>query len=553
MFMRLPTLLACLTVSASLYAVACRSDDNNTPSDGQGSNGSGNFVKIQQVQDDAMAPGTAVNLHDVVVTAIDNYGTKVGDIWVEEKEGGKRSGLHVFKAQTSDVAMLAIGDEIDLKGAIKSEFALTGSNADSTGRTETELEPASGGQITIAKLGMSTTITPDKVDALAIGKMYDPSMSATGGGTAFSSAWEDWEGVLIELDNVDALNASACVGTACSDPTLKKFSITGIATAESSLAAFADDANIKRGYCFGSITGVVSYFYDYLIYPRSAADMTGNGTSCPAAEQATGTDGTVCTDGTDNDGNGFADCADLGCEAGSNAWLGADGCQAADTTCGCSKNYASGASVQSVNTMQATASSAVYLRDVYVTAVNGTFSYWVADSTTAAVNGGILVFSKPPTGAVVGQKISTLQGIGGPFGSGTLKVIELSNATASAPSGTNSLTPIMGVATDMLTDATNGAQYTGSLVTLTKAKVTVAENSFGQIELTDTAGKKIKIDDDAWHFYGGTGTTTGTNGAAPALNACLTVTGIMDVQTTDQIRTINPRSAADLVTATGCP
>src|SRR3569833_3715391 len=96
--MRLPTLIACLSATVSLYTNACRSDDNNTPTDGQGSNGSGNFVTIQQVQDDAMAPGSAVALHDVVVTAIDTFGSKVGDFWVEEKGGGKRSGVHVFKA-----------------------------------------------------------------------------------------------------------------------------------------------------------------------------------------------------------------------------------------------------------------------------------------------------------------------------------------------------------------------------------------------------------------------------------------------------------------------
>src|SRR3954468_2689763 len=60
MFMRLPTLLACLAVSASVV-IACRGgdDDTKTP-DGGGSNGSGGFVKIQDVQNDAMPPQTPV-------------------------------------------------------------------------------------------------------------------------------------------------------------------------------------------------------------------------------------------------------------------------------------------------------------------------------------------------------------------------------------------------------------------------------------------------------------------------------------------------------------
>src|SRR5664279_1872535 len=208
MFMRLTSLIAVL----SLSILACgRSDDTTTP-DGQGS-GSGNTVKIQDVQSDTMAPGTAVALANVVVTAIDEFGAKTSDIWVEEMGGGKRSGVHVFKTANADVMTLAIGDVINLKGAIKSEFALTGSNADKSGRTVTELEPASGGAIVITKTGQTATITPDKVDALAIGQMYDSTMSATGGGPAFSNAWEDWEGVLVELDNISAQGVAKPFGS----------------------------------------------------------------------------------------------------------------------------------------------------------------------------------------------------------------------------------------------------------------------------------------------------------------------------------------------------
>jgi len=551
--MRLPTLVACLSATVSLYAVACRSDNNNTPTDGQGSgSGSGNFVKIQQVQDDAMAPGTAVNLHDVVVTAIDNFGAKVGDIWVEEKGGGKRSGVHVFKASLSDVAMLTVGDEIDLKGAIKSEFALTGSNADPSGRTVTELEPASGGAITITKLGMSTTITPDKVDALAIAQMYDPSMSATGGGTAFSNAWEDWEGVLIELDNVAAAGAAKAFGSTTPTPADNySFGITGVAKAEGSLTDITM-SSIARGTCFGQMTGVVDYFYDYLVLPRSGTDFNTTGTACPQPEQAAGTDGTKCTDGVDNDGNGFSDCADLGCEAGSGAWLGAT-CGTGDAMCGCSVNLASTTSVHSVDTTYATTSSPAILRDVYITAiptnVTSPSSYWVADSLTAAANGGVLVFSKPPTGATVGQKISTLQGIAGPFGNGSLKTLEVSTATASTPAGTGVIVPLVGIATDTLSGATTGAPYNGSVVTLSKAKVTAAANTYGEVELTDGNGKKIMMDDEAFKYYGGTSAAP----TPPALNACLVVTGVMEANTNDLIRTINPRGATDIVTATGCP
>jgi hypothetical protein len=545
--MRLPTLIACLTVSASLYAVACRSDDNNNPTDGQGSNGgSGSFVKIQDVQSEAMVPGTAVALHDVVVTAIDNFGDKKGDFWVEEKEGGKRSGIHVFKAQLTDVGMLTVGDEIDLKGAIKTEFALTGSGGDSTGRTDTELEPASGGQITITKLGTSTTITADKVDALAIGQLYDSTMAATGGGPAFTNAWEDWEGVLVELDNVSAQGAAKAFGSTTPTPA-DNFSlgITGVAKLEGTMTDITM-SGIARGTCFAQVTGVVDYFFDYLVLPRSSTDFATGGTACPALEQAAGTDGSKCTDGTDNDGNGFSDCSDLGCEVGTNAWLGAT-CGAGDAMCGCSKNFASGSSVSSVNTTLATTSSAAYLHDVYITAINGTSSYWVADSLTAAANGGILVFSKAPTGATVGQKIATLQGIAGPFGTGALKQNEISNATAGALSAAGTVVALSGIALDTLTGATTGAPYTGSLVTVGPVKVG-AIGAHNQVTLTGAGNKTITMDDDASFGYGG-----GSNATPPAANSCLNVTGVMDAQTTDQVRTINPRTVADFVTTTGCP
>jgi hypothetical protein len=473
---------------------------------------------------------------------------KTNDIWVEEMGGGKRSGVHVFGANAADAMMLTVGDVINLKGAIKSEFALSGSNADSSGRTVTELEGATQGSIVITKTGQTATITPDKVDALAIGQMYDSTMSATGGGPAFSNAWEDWEGVLIELDNVAAVGAAKPFGSTSPTPADSySFGITGVAKVEGSLTDITM-SSVARGTCFGQMTGVVDYFYDYLVFPRSAADFNTTGTACPALEQATGGDGSKCTDGMDNDGNGFTDCADLGCEAGSGAWLGAT-CTAGDAMCGCSVNLASTTSVHSVDTTYAATSSPVLLHDVYITAINGTFSYWVADQLQATASGGVLVFNSPPAGAVVGQKLATLQGIAGPFGSGTLKTLELSSVTAGAATAGGTPLPLTGIATEVLSGATSGAPYMGSLVTLSKAKVTVAANNFGEVELTDGNGKKIMMDDDAFRYYGGTSTAP----TPPALMACLTVTGMMDANTSDLIRTINPRNATDIATATGCP
>jgi hypothetical protein len=512
MFMRLPTLLACLSISASLF-VACRSDDNNTPTDGQGSgSGSGNFVKIQQVQDDTMAPGTAVNLHDVVVTAIDNFGAKVGDIWVEEKEGGKRSGVHVFKAALSDVAMLTVGDEIDVKGAIKSEFALTGSNADPSGRTVTELEPASGGMITITKLGSSTTITPDKVDALAIGQMYDSTMAATGGGTAFTNAWEDWEGVLIETDNVAAQGAPKAFGSTSPTPADNySFGITGVAKVEGSLADITM-SSIARTTCFGTMTGVVDYFYDYLVLPRSTADFATTGGTCPQAES-------LCGDSIDNDGNGFTDCADNGCI------INATSCRMATTIAAID---AAGDANPASPTLP---SGGISIANACVTAVNGSDVY-VAANALGAADGGLYVFgggATLPTGVAAGTTVdvigtvSAFKAKASTAPEGLIELAQLQITKDAAP-----CTPAPAVtgltAAQMTADAT-GHKFIGSLVTLTGAGPT------GQFKVTTAPVSHFgKLTQNATVFSFGTALDSALD-AATTTTCYTSITGIWTYDT----------------------
>src|SRR5262249_54362126 len=153
----------------------------------------------------------------------------------------------------------------------------------------------------------------------AIGQMYDATMSANGGGTAFNNAWEQWEGVLITLDNVEAASAPKSFGsTTPIPPDNYNFAITGVAEVEGSLTDVTM-SGIARATCFSQMTGVVDYFFDYLVLPRSASDFATGGTGCPLPEQANGTSIGTCGDGIDNDANGFSDCKDLGCEVGANA------------------------------------------------------------------------------------------------------------------------------------------------------------------------------------------------------------------------------------------
>ena len=79
-----------------------------------------------------------------------------------------------------------VGDIVNLTGAIKSEFALTGSNADPSGRTVTELEPASGGTIMITKTGTTATIPPGQGRRARDRPDVRLDDVGHGGGTAFT-------------------------------------------------------------------------------------------------------------------------------------------------------------------------------------------------------------------------------------------------------------------------------------------------------------------------------------------------------------------------------
>jgi hypothetical protein len=463
--------ISLVTLSAGFVSLAalgaCRGDSNNN-TDGNGGDG-GAGVKIQDVQNDSMAPGTAVSLHNVVVTAIDNFGTKVGDFWVEEAEGGPFSGVHVYNAPPSQVAMLAVGDVVDITGAVKDEFALM---TDTSGRTTTELKPATGGMIAITKNSSGTPPAPQVLDALAIGQMPE---------TARFDEWEKWEGVLVTTSNVAAFGAPVCVGTGCTDATLQKFNITGVAVVESSLAAFP--TGIIRNTCLGNVTGVVDYFFDYLILPRSTAEVTTGGASCPPPENSQA----LCTDTTDNDANGFSDCADNSCIVAYGP--GAGTCRVTST----------------ISALRAaTPTGGIEVDNAYVVAMSSNKkNIWVQDTTngTPAPNRGVYIYGPGVdlNTFAVGSKVNII-GTVQEYNNDTMgsTVTELKALDVSAGSaGTVTITPISGLAIATLTTAATGEQYEGVLVRLSNVKVTVLGNSgnFGVGQMQKD-GVQFATDDD---------------------------------------------------------
>jgi len=457
--MRITSFIAFSTLGLAL--VACRgSSNNNTPDSPGGGDGPSGAVKIQDVQNDQMAPGTPVSLSGVIVTAIDSFGAKTGDIWVEEPEGGAFSGIHIFGVPATAVGQLQIGDIVDVSGAVKDEFALT---ADTTGRTETELKAAMGGMITVTKTGTGTVPAPQVVDALMIGQISDADM----GGPMFSAEWEKWEGVLVTVNNVSAVSAVKSFGSTMPTPADNySFGITGVAKVEGSLTDITM-SGIQRDTCMASVTGVVDYFFDYLVLPRSSTDIGATGaTGCPAAE-------TACHDSIDNDGNGYADCG---------ATKGDSNCIITDNTCRAATTIASLDGAQDNGTALPT--GGLEIGTVYISAIarNGK-DFWVADNNNTAGNdNGLYVFAGGatlPTGAAVGKPV-TIIGTASAYNNDMMgaSLLELNSLQVTVGTGASHSPNAKSItnASTITTDAT-AKPLIGSLVTMTNVAVVTLGNA----------------------------------------------------------------------------
>jgi hypothetical protein len=488
------TLTAVCALGIGLSLVACRGgggsgDDDDMPDAPPGG------VTIQEVQNDSMAPGTAVELHGVVVVAIDTFGMRTGDIYVMEPEGGEFSGVHVFGAPVDKVAALAVGDIISITGSEKDEFALT---SDTSGRTVTELKPVTGGMMDIVKTGTGSVPAPQVIDALAIGQL--PTQAER------DAEWEKWEGVLITVNKVTSFNTPRCVGSSCTDPMLKTVDVTGGLVLESALADFP--TGIMREGCLASATGIVDYFFDYLLYQRTVSDVTTGGAGCPPPENMAA----VCTDNIDNDGNGFKDCED-------------NGCVIAEATC---------RTVTTISAIQAaTPASPIELVDVYITATSRALmsgakkNFWVSTSLTAAPNQGVYIYGTGedlPATFVPGAKVSVIGRVkeynNDATGESLTEVEAMAwSLTTAGPATT---VPVDGQTAAVLTQAATGEPYESVLVTLEDVKITKVGTMANFYVSEGTQGTTaFLIDDDIARLD------------AADLNKCFTLTGIWTYQVFD--------------------
>jgi len=483
-----------LTICAlGLSLIACRGGSSDDDDDDIPDAPPGGFT-IQEVQSDDMAPGTAVELHGVVVVAIDKFGMRKDDIYVMEPDGGEYSGVHVFGGPPDKVGALAPGDIISITGAVKDEFALA---SDTSGRTITELKPASEGSMGIVKTGDGSVPEPKVVDALAIGLL--PTQDER------NAEWEKWEGVLVTVNKVTSFNSPKCVGSACTDKTLETVDVTGGLVLESALAEFP--TGVTKAGCLASATGIVDYFFDYLLYQRSADDIATGGAGCPAPEATQD----ICGDDIDNDGNGFKDCED-------------NGCIVAEATC---------RMTTSISAIQAaTPTDPIELSDVFITAVsdNG-YNLWVSTSLTAAANQGVFIYgngTKLPATFVPGAKVKVIGRVK-EYNNDTmgesLTEVEAIDVTLNT-AGAGLVVPVTKTAAELNT-ATTGEPYEGALVRLTNVKVMAAADDHGVAQLMQDTTMFLSDDN--------------IEEVTEAVGTCFTeIVGIWSYQVNENAYTIEP-------------
>jgi hypothetical protein len=430
-------------------------------------------VRIKDIQNDSMPSGTLVSVKGVVVTAIDKFGATVGDMFVQDPAGGPFSGVKVFRPPVEQVASLEVVDLIDIVGAQKEEFALSGDNS---GRKVTELKSVTGGQaMRITKTGTGAVPAPPVVDAAALSMMEKAAREAE---------WEKWEGVLITLVNARQIAAQRSFGSMSPDQT--EFRISGIARVQSVLAKLPD-TNVF-GVCYDRITGIGDYAFNDLVLPRSTTDVVEGGTGCRPL------------------------------------------------------------SMSAADAQTQTSPEAADLTNIFVTArddIGTSKGIWVADSLAAAPNNGVFVFTGSTLaanltiGATVRVQATIDEFDSTPPGETVTEVTGGTPVFVAAPGALP--TPVV-VAPGILSDiGAPGEAYEGVLVQVNTVKVTQSLND-GKFELTANDNTKIVMDDESF-----------APPTAPAVGTCYgSVTGVMHVQGTDNIRTINPRMLTDLVVDVGC-
>lgn len=265
-------IIASLALAVALGA--CREDDEDITGDSgsaadqgvteggtqDGGGGTATETTIYKITKGEVKEGAKVILKTVVVSAVDGFGKYKGDVYVQEKAGGKNSAIKLFNPTRRDgkkVNELKVGDEVKVEGTVKYWAPKTGFT-DKKCTKKTHIKELDKASLTFIKSG--TAPTPVVV---TVKDLQDCTIA------------EEYEHVLVTWNKVAVTKLEKKT-----DYTAVK--VTGNGELGDDIAA---TDKLTVGGCY-NFTGVVVYFYAYRLHPRSAADMT-TATGCPTAKPFT--------------------------------------------------------------------------------------------------------------------------------------------------------------------------------------------------------------------------------------------------------------------------
>lgn len=223
-------------------------------------------VTLYQVQDPEADGHPDIDSHvrvtNLLVTAVDRFDEdgsgRTGTVFVQEMDGGPFSGIQMFRPTIQPASeYLLPGDVVEVEGTY-TEFEygqINPDGADPKGRTISQIVDGIA-----RKTGEWISPEPTPIEH-ANDAQVDP-------------AAEGWEGVLVELHDVEALTPPDGRGA---------FFVQGDGepcdmTRDAETCTQIDDDNYAipdaaAGVRFSRVAGVVTYFYTYKVLPRSPLDV----------------------------------------------------------------------------------------------------------------------------------------------------------------------------------------------------------------------------------------------------------------------------------------
>ena len=316
----------------------------------------------------------------VVVTAIGEEG-----FWIQDAGGGEWSGMYVYTVQSDENIAVNVGDVVNVTGSVTEYYDCT--------------------QVTI-----------QNVSDVEVTGTQDPSATVL---SDTPSDWENYEGVLVSLSNVE-VGADADYGQFRTN--------FGDLLIDDELYEYS----ISTGDIIENLVGVINYTYgEYKVYPRDAADVGG----------------TTSGGGTTGGNNGGGAATPIA------------------TT------------ITDIQTGVVATGDLVEISNAIVTGVSENMRQVFVQDTNAVENAGIMVyFGTDNTLSVsVGDSVTATGEVSEFTSAGSSRTnIDLADAGDLQVTGTGTVTPV-----EITSDPADWEVYEGMLVTITTATVSSDVDEYG--------------------------------------------------------------------------